>query len=108
MNFRRGRVVATHCIDSDGYHAGVLRRLFGGDFDDFPAFIVAAVRAGAVGELHFVALGALGEAGSLQRVMGAALGRATITVASFGIGHSNFLGSGPAVADRRRHETTLL
>lgn len=108
VNLGSGRVIATHCIDSDGYHAEGQDRLFGDDFDDFAALIIAAVRAGAMGELHFVALGAFGEARSLQRVMSPALGRATIAMASFGIGHSNFLGSGPAVADRRRHETSLL
>ncbi len=91
VDFRRGRVVASHCVDSDGDHEGesVADVYSAGDFDDFAAFVLTAVRAGAVRQLHFVALGALGEPGALEGVVGAALSRATIAVASFRIGHLN-------------------
>jgi hypothetical protein len=45
-------------------------------FDHFPAFVLAAVGAYPVGELLFVAVGALGKAGLAQKIVGPALGPA--------------------------------
>jgi hypothetical protein len=61
--------------------------LFGGCFDHFPAFVLAALRAHPVGQFRFVAVGALGESGLAQSVVGAAVLCARIRVTSFWIGH---------------------
>jgi hypothetical protein len=58
------------------------------DFDDFAAFVFAAVRAGTVRTDLFVAIGALGELRDREVVMGAASGGAALRMASFGIRHS--------------------
>jgi hypothetical protein len=66
--------------------------LFGSGFNNLTAFILAAVRANAVRQFWFVAVGALSESGLAERVMGAAILRARIGVSSFGIRHcSGFL-----------------
>jgi len=65
----------------------ISNNLFGGCFDDFPAFVLAALRADTVGQLRFVAVRALGESGFAQSVVGAAVLGARIRVTSFWIGH---------------------
>jgi hypothetical protein len=65
----------------------ISNNLFGCCFDHFPAFILAAFCADPVGQLGFVAVGALGESGLAQSVVGAAVLGARIRVTSFWIGH---------------------
>jgi hypothetical protein len=65
----------------------ISNNLFGGCFDHFPAFVLTALRANPVGQLRFVAVGALGESGLAQSVVGAAVLCARIRVSSFWIGH---------------------
>jgi hypothetical protein len=49
------------------------RKLFFGYFEDFPAFVLAAVRANPVGRLGLMAVRALGHAGGPEMVMRATL-----------------------------------
>jgi hypothetical protein len=67
--------------------------LFFRDFDHFAALITAAMRAGAMGKLRFVAVGALGAAGHAQMVVSTARGSALLGVSSFGIRHLSLLPS---------------
>jgi len=69
----------------------VLGKLLLDDFDHFTALIVAAVRAGAMGQLGLVALRALGDAGDLQVVMRAARCRTLRRMATLRVRHSKFL-----------------
>jgi hypothetical protein len=62
-----------------------------GDLDHFAAFVLAAGGADAVRHLLFAAIGALGEAGGLEVVMGAARRGAALGVASFRIRHFSLL-----------------
>jgi hypothetical protein len=65
--------------------------LFFRDFDDFAAFVSAAVRTGAMGKFGFVAIGALGAACDFQMVVRAARGGALLGVSAFRIRHLIFL-----------------
>ena len=57
-------MVAAHGIDGNGQHVHWRsRHLFLLDFDDFAAFILAAMRADAVRQLRLVAVGALRKPG---------------------------------------------
>ena len=56
-------------------------------FDDFAAFVLAALRANAVRQLRLVAVGALRKTGCLQRIVRAARARAPLGVSTFGIRH---------------------
>jgi len=42
-----------------------------GDFDNFPPFVLAAMRANPVRKLGFVAIGALGKRNFFQAIVGA-------------------------------------
>jgi len=57
-------------------------------FDDFAAFVFAAMRAGAVGTDFFVTVGALGELRDDEGVMGAAGRGAALRMTAFRIRHS--------------------
>jgi hypothetical protein len=57
------------------------------DFDHFAALVETAARAGAMGQLLLMALGALGDAGAGQPIMGATGGGAALGVAALGIRH---------------------
>ena len=48
------------------------------DFQNFAAFVVAALGAGTVGQLAFMAVRALGKRFRFQSIMGAAGGRALL------------------------------
>jgi hypothetical protein len=61
--------------------------LFFRNLDHFPAFVAAAMRTGAVGELGLVAIGALGVAGHAQMVVGPARGGSLLGVSAFWIRH---------------------
>jgi hypothetical protein len=61
--------------------------LFFRNLNHFAAFIAATMWAGAVRELGFVAIGALGAAGDLEMVMGPAGGGALLGVSAFRIWH---------------------
>jgi hypothetical protein len=63
------------------------RTLFFRNLNYFAAFIAAAMRTGAVRELGFVAIGALGAASDLEMVMGPASGGALLGVSAFRIWH---------------------
>jgi hypothetical protein len=72
-------MVPAHGINSDGYHgiraavcatAGILFLL---DFDDFAAFILAAMGTRPMRQLLLVAVGTLGESGLLELVVRAAV-----------------------------------
>jgi hypothetical protein len=58
-----------------------------GDFDDLTAFVLAAVRADAVGELLLVAVGAFGQAHFFEGIVRAALSCTRSGVSSFRIRH---------------------
>jgi hypothetical protein len=57
------------------------------DFEDFATFIGSALGAGVVGTLALVAVGALGEGGSADGVVGAAGGGAPFGVAALWVRH---------------------
>ena len=81
-------VIAAHCVNRDGHHGMTLpEALFFRNLDHFAAFVAAAMRAGAVGKLRLVAIGALGAAGDLQMVVGPAGGGALLGVSAFRIWH---------------------
>ena len=61
------------------------------DFQNFAAFVGSAFGAGAVGQLALVAVGALGESGAGDGVVGAAGGGAPFGVAALWIRHDRFL-----------------
>jgi hypothetical protein len=69
----------------------VFGALFFRDLDHFTAFVAAAMRAGAMGKLWFVAIGALGVALHLQVIVRPARGGALLGVSSFWIRHLKFL-----------------
>src|SRR5687768_13928791 len=62
-----------------------------GDFDDFATFVLAAFGAGAVRQLRFVAVRALGDPGHTQVVVRATGGGAPFGVSTFRIRHRIFL-----------------
>ena len=74
----RGMVPA-HGVDCDSHHSGGIAGcrtgyiLFLLDFDNLAAFILAAMRAGAMRQLLLVAVGALGEPWLLELVVRAAV-----------------------------------
>jgi hypothetical protein len=61
--------------------------LFFRDFDHFAAFVLAAVRTGAMRKLRFVAIGALRVAEHAQMIVSPARGGALFGVSSFWIRH---------------------
>jgi hypothetical protein len=63
------------------------RALFFRNLNYFAAFIAAAMRTGAVRELGFVAIGALGAAGDFQMVVRPAGRGALLGVSAFRIWH---------------------
>jgi hypothetical protein len=65
--------------------------LFFRDLDHFTAFITAAMRAGAVGKLRFVAIGAFGAPSNAQMIVSPARGGALLGVSAFRIRHLVFL-----------------
>ena len=65
--------------------------LFFRNLDHLAAFVTAAMRAGAVRELRFVAIGALGAAQGAQMVVRPARGGALLGVSAFWIRHLVFL-----------------
>ena len=83
------------------------RPLFFRNLNHFAALIAPAMRTGAVRELGFVAIGALGDAGFLEMIVRPSGGGALLGVSAFRIGHYfplicsffhwNFLERGPAV-----------
>src|ERR1019366_1730845 len=81
-------VVTAHCIHRNGQH--VVPKLLLFDFDNFAAFVLPTMGAGAVGQLWFVAVGALGQAGGFERVVRAAGAAPLLGVSTFGIRHISF------------------
>lgn len=61
--------------------------LFFHNLNDFTAFVAATMRAGAMGKLWFVAIGALGAAGGAEVVVRPAGGGPLLGVSSFWIRH---------------------
>lgn len=61
--------------------------LLSGSFDDFAALILTALHADAVGDLGFIAIGALRGSGLPQGIMGAARCGALSGMSSFRIRH---------------------
>src|ERR1017187_507613 len=88
FDFSFGGVVTAHCIHRNGQH--VVPKLLLFDFDNFAAFILPAVGADAVGQLGFVAVGALGQAGGFERIVRAAGAGPLLGVSTFGIRHISF------------------
>src|SRR5882757_4655725 len=68
--------------------------------EDFAALVVAALGAGMVGQLAFVAIRTLGESGGSQRVVRAALGGAGLGMAPLRIRHDRFLSIRPLISRR--------
>jgi hypothetical protein len=69
------------------YEDNVLARLFFGDLNHFTALVLAAMRAGAVGQLGLMAVGALGFSERGQMVVGPPGGGPFLRVSAFRIGH---------------------
>jgi hypothetical protein len=65
--------------------------LFFRDFNHFAALVLAAMRAGAMRELGFVAIGALGVAQDAQMIVSPARGGALLGMSSFRIRHLGVL-----------------
>src|SRR5260370_28676294 len=88
-------MVAPHGVHRYGQHETAVYR-FGRKavrlrfryFNYFTAFVFAAVRANAVRQLGFMAIGTLRHDGWAQRIVCAARGRAALGMAPFWIGHS--------------------
>lgn len=78
------------CEDKS-FAAGVERAA---QIDHFTALVRPAMRAYAVRQLLLVAVGALGDTGLLQGVVGAALGGPGLGMTSFRIGHCNLCSVG--------------
>jgi hypothetical protein len=57
------------------------------DFENFATFIGSALGAGVVGTLTLMAVGALGEGGSADGVVGAAEGGASFGMAALWVRH---------------------
>ena len=99
-----GAVVTAHCIHGDRQHERIAGEgLFFRDFDDFTALVLAAFRAGAMGEFRLVAIGALGKAGHTEVIMSAAAGSPALGVSAFRIRHllGPFVLCDVQVAERR-------
>src|SRR5678815_1958462 len=81
--------------------AGGTGLLFG-DLNHFAALVLAAVRANAMGQLGFVAVGAVGHSGAGQVIMGPPHGGPPLGMSSFWIWHllSQLLERCPAVITR--------
>jgi hypothetical protein len=60
-------------------------------FDDFAAFVFAAMWTGAMGADFLVAIGALGQLGDAQRIVRTARGGSALRMAPFGIRHGSSL-----------------
>src|SRR5215472_181706 len=90
FNFRSRGPIRPHGIDSDNSFHGPLRLLRFFDFQNFAAFVIAALGTGAMRELALVAVGALGNRGGGQIVMGAAPRGAGFRVPPFWIWHFCF------------------
>src|ERR1017187_5055291 len=88
FDFSFGGVVTAHCIHRNGQH--VVPRLLLFDFDNFAAFVLPTMGADAVGQLGFVAVGALGQAGGFERIVRAAGAGPLPGVSTFGIRHISF------------------
>ena len=85
FNFDCGRVVAAHRIDCD-FDVGH-EELFLGGLDDFPFFVKAAMRTGAMRHAQFVAIGALGKRARRQMIVCAAAIAPRFRMSSFWIWH---------------------
>jgi hypothetical protein len=57
------------------------------DIENFATLVVAALRAGTMRQLAFVAVGAFGERPARECVVGAPSAGALLGVPTFGIGH---------------------
>src|ERR1019366_8026011 len=88
FDFSFGGVVTAHCVHRNGQHVVPGLLLF--DFDNFAAFVLPTVGADAVGQLGFVAVGALGQAGGFERIVRAAGAGPLLGVSTFGIRHISF------------------
>jgi hypothetical protein len=64
-------------------------RASGPGVHDFPAFIIATLRASLVRLFHFMTVGALGEGRSRQMIMSAPLVLSRVGMTPFWIGHTN-------------------
>ena len=96
LNLRLGSAVGTHRIQRDHARHGVFGLAGFFNIEDFASFIVTALGAGAVRHLFLVAVGALGKAVRLQRIVSAPGGGAFLGVSPFRIRHdSKFLSRKP-------------
>ena len=84
-----GSMIAPHGVDRDRQH-GRARRLLFGDFDDFAALILSAVRANAMRQFRFVAIGAVRHHGAAQGIMRPPGGSPPLGMSSFRIRHFTF------------------
>jgi hypothetical protein len=87
-------VIAAHCVQSYGHHGlkvarnrRALNALCFDYFNYFAALVLATMRAGAMGANLLMTVGALGQLGDHQRIMGAAGRRTPFAVAAFRIWH---------------------
>jgi hypothetical protein len=96
FNLRHWGLVAPHRVYGNGYHSLRLTlwdvpQLLRSSFNDFAAFVLATVRANAMRNLRFVAVGAFGMRGLAQGIVCAARLGPLVGVSSFRIGHLNSL-----------------
>ena len=86
LHFGFGGVIPAHCIYRNGQHVATPVLLLR-HFDHFAALVLAAVRAHPVGQLGLMAIGTLGSARRLQRIVRAAGARPPLGVSAFRIRH---------------------
>ena len=91
LDFRLGRAVRTHRIQRDYARHGVVQLAGFLDFENFASLIVPALGASAMWHFLFVAVGALGKAMALERIVRTPGGGAPLRMTSFWIWHGEFL-----------------
>jgi hypothetical protein len=87
LDLRLGRAIRTHRIQRDHARHGGYELAGFFDVENFAAFIVTALGAGAVRHLLLVAVGALGKGMAFQSVVSPAGRGALLGVSSFWIRH---------------------
>jgi len=88
-NLRFGSLIRAEGVECNVDEHTCPTSLLGGflDFENLAALVLAALGAGAMGQLLLVAYRALGEAGGSEKIMGTTIGSAARRVAPFRIRH---------------------
>ena len=90
FHLRLGSMVASHCVDGNRQHVLRSVNLRFCYFNYLAALVFSATRTYAMGQLRFVAIGALRQNGGFQGVVSPARGGSALRVASFGIWHGSW------------------